>query len=111
MKYHDIMEKEKKLGQAELNEMLFAAVRKGRLNALENVLKLGADINAQDMDGWTPLIYAAVYKKQKAAQLLIENGADPKIKTKTGYGPFDFGDEKINAAIAEALKKMKRAEE
>ncbi len=105
------MEKEKKLGQAELNEMLFAAVRKGKLNALENALKLGADINAQDRDGWTPLIYTTVYRKQKAAQLLVEKGADPKIKTKTGYGPFDFGDEKINAVITEALKKMKRPEE
>ena len=46
------------------------------------LLKLGADINAQDDSGRTPLIIAAELGSVSVAKILIENGADVNVKTK-----------------------------
>ena len=44
----------------------------------------GTEINAQDNEGWTGLMYAANYNKLEAMRLLLELGADLDIKTNSG---------------------------
>ncbi|WP_144149937.1 ankyrin repeat domain-containing protein [Brachyspira hyodysenteriae] len=48
-------------------------------------IKRGADVNAIDNDGITPLMYAASYNAEKILNLLIENNADINIQSKSGF--------------------------
>jgi len=43
------------------------------------LLDKGADINAKDRDGWTPLIKAAAGGFTDLARLLLERGADMDV--------------------------------
>merc|ERR1712150_298511 len=45
----------------------------------------GADINAKNNDGWTPLIISARYGQPALAEILITQGAHINAKTKFGY--------------------------
>ncbi|ANV98602.1 hypothetical protein BBW65_07245 [Helicobacter enhydrae] len=44
----------------------------------------GADVNAQDTQGNTPLYHAIMNRNKKMIQLLLDNGADMYIKNKRG---------------------------
>lgn len=65
---------------------LHAAVNGDDLPAIEFLLKLGAHIDAQDVDGETALFYA---RSTDAARLLLESRADPSISDQCGYLPTD----------------------
>ncbi len=55
---------------------LHDAIRTDALEAARRLLELGANPNAQDVDGWTPLFSV---RSREAAQLLMQFGADPLI--------------------------------
>ena len=48
----------------------------------------GADVNAKDDDGWTPLFYAADEGHKEIAELFIAAGADVNAKTGRGFTPL-----------------------
>ncbi|EER05304.1 Cyclin-dependent kinase 6 inhibitor, putative [Perkinsus marinus ATCC 50983] len=52
-----------------------------RLQIVRALLKHGAQPNAQDGDGETPLHFAVGFLEYDIAQVLLENGADPSIRT------------------------------
>ncbi len=89
------------------NVVLFAAVEKGNIEGAKNALSLGADINAQDEDGWTPLHIAAIKANKVLANLLVESGAKPDIKDNFGRVPLDYGGEEMKESIRSALEKIK----
>jgi len=78
----------------------------GNIEAVKQHLAAGADVNAIDRRGWTPLHQADVRKKRsggwtplhyvvagghkKAAELLIGKGADVNTKDAAGMTPLDF---------------------
>ncbi len=56
---------------------LHVAAREGNMERARLLLDAGADPNATDYEGWTPL-YLAVYNgRTEFAKLLLEAGADP----------------------------------
>jgi hypothetical protein len=59
-----------------------------QVKMIELLLKAGAQINAQDKNGATPLHRAVRTRCAKAVQILLKRGADPKIKNKSGSTPF-----------------------
>ncbi len=64
---------------------LMKAAKEGNVSLMEDLLYSGANINAQDNDGWTALMFAARFSKnEKATALLIKKGAD--VKKRNNYG-------------------------
>eukprot|EP01098_Paradermamoeba_levis_P008260 TRINITY_DN3429_c0_g1_i1.p1 TRINITY_DN3429_c0_g1~~TRINITY_DN3429_c0_g1_i1.p1 ORF type:complete len:419 (+),score=122.00 TRINITY_DN3429_c0_g1_i1:134-1390(+) len=65
---------------------------KGTVEALKKHLRdYGGNINARDLEHWTPLHCAASAKNLEICKFLMENGADPRVLTKrTNNTPLHF---------------------
>ncbi len=73
--------------------------------ALAQVLiDAGADISATQLQGYTPLHYAAANGLESVARRLLERGADRSIRDKTGRTASDLAGEKGHVALADLLK-------
>lgn len=57
-------------------QLLFETARLGRIDMIDPLLKAGADINAYDDRGFTPLILAAYNGQLAMVETLITKGAD-----------------------------------
>ena len=66
-------------------DALFRATREGNTDMVKSLLSSpGADVNARDERGSTPLLEAARYGHDDICRILIANGADIKAKDKDG---------------------------
>jgi ankyrin repeat protein len=63
---------------------LMYAGRDGGAAAVPVLVKAGAEVNATDPDGTTPLMLAIMNAHYDTANALLENGADPNIVDKAG---------------------------
>lgn len=61
------------------NTLLHIAVQQGDHTLIENILKNGASVNAQNADGDTSLLMAARLDDRDAIKLLLDYSADPHI--------------------------------
>ena len=60
------------------------AIVQGDIETVKKLIALGEDVNQKSL-GLTPAIFAARYNKAAILKLLIENGADIKIRSDRGY--------------------------
>gem|GEM_PF-1043944 len=65
-------------------KMLQEACEKGDLELLEQALRQGADLEARDYAGYTPLAQAARYGKVEVMKALLKRGADIKAWDREG---------------------------
>ena len=88
----------------ELNSKLFDGVKTGNANTVLKLLQQGADVNAQDIDGLTPLSLAAGNGHTEVAQLLIQNHADVNAKDNYGETPLIWAASSGHTEVAELLR-------
>ncbi|MDB4668734.1 ankyrin repeat domain-containing protein [bacterium] len=81
-------------------ESIWNAIELGSIEAVKQHLAAGADVNAKDEDGYTPLYAVAGGAHKEIAVLLIANGADVNAKNKYGETPLHYAATK---EIAELL--------
>jgi ankyrin repeat protein len=67
---------------------LVDAVRRGDVQEVARLLAAGADPNVKDLDGHTPLHYAAEQCRADIAELLLKHGADPNARDNHGKTPL-----------------------
>jgi len=73
------------------------AVEAGNIEAVKQHLAAGADVNAKDSVGWTPLHCAAFNAEKEIVELLIAAGADVNAKDNRGKTPLDKSNTKLGA--------------
>jgi ankyrin len=64
---------------------LHVLARKGDVGRVALLLKVRADVNARDTDGYTPLAYACTFDHAIIICLLLDKGADPRAVSKVGF--------------------------
>ena len=76
---------------------LIAAIRDADVHAVRKLIENGADVNARDAEGNTPLILASFYASPICVALLLEKGADANAVNEAGV-----------TALIRAARAMKR---
>ena len=83
---------------------LVTAIRDADAPAVRKLIDSGADVNARDAEGNTPLILASFYASPKCVALLLEKGADPNICSKDGASPLHAALASGNKSIADRIR-------
>ena len=81
-------------------ESIWDAIEVGSIKAVKQHLTAGADMNAKDKRGSTPMFYAASGGHKEIVELLIAKGADVNAKNRFGTTPLRMPSSK---EIAELL--------
>lgn len=90
-----------------LNQTLPMAFKATKMVNVEGVYKFLARNGAIDK-GYTPLIWAAIYKRPEIAAYLVENGADLGVRSNEGKDALNYAnDTATRKAIMAAAKRMK----
>ena len=67
---------------------LHTCAEKGHLDVARDLIEAGADVNAKDNDGFTPLSICAEKGHLEVSRALIEKGADVNAKEDDGVTPL-----------------------
>jgi ankyrin repeat protein len=81
---------QKELPEQDTSDRLIGAVNWGRLDAVQELILQGADINRWQMGGKTPLHWASKNHSVPIMELLIAHGADIMAKDDAGRTPLHF---------------------
>nr|CDS26837.2 protein phosphatase 1 regulatory subunit 12B [Hymenolepis microstoma] len=89
---------------------LHIAAAKGYSDVLEILLKLpNIEVDATDVDGWTPLHAAAHWAKEKPLRLLASAGASFDIITLTNQTIYDVADRSVTMLLRQLRVEQQRA--
>ncbi|MEC1156020.1 ankyrin repeat domain-containing protein [Cytobacillus horneckiae] len=81
-------EKEREMMNEGLNEQLLLAAERGESDKINNLIKEGANINAQDEKGRTATLIATYNNHVETANVLIKAGADVNLQDEMKNNPF-----------------------
>ncbi len=71
-----------------LTDQLFKAIKREKSFQVCKLIKKGADIQAQDKNGETPLILSAWRGSIEMTKMLLDAGANVEVKNKDGKTPL-----------------------
>ena len=80
------------------------------LSTIDDLLEAGADVNAQNAIGRTPLQSATIFGNAEIVKRLLEAGADASLGDDEGATPFDFASEDDNDELMTLLANSQRKE-
>jgi ankyrin repeat protein len=72
------------------SDEFYTAIRANELARVSALIKQGADLNAKDARGMTPLMYSAVVGSPESMRLLLDNAADPNLTNTAGSTALMF---------------------
>ena len=87
----------------------FAA--QGEMGCVEKLLELGAEVNAVNNEGSTPLIEAVKYGDYEISKALLDKGADKSLETQDGTTALSAANEGGDSEIIGLMGGQARAEE
>jgi len=85
--------------------ILHFAVFKSKNDAVKDLLDEGANPNAEDKDGRTPLHWAANFGNLEGAKLLLASGANVNAKTNNGETPLSLATEAGHKDLTNLLRQ------
>ena len=88
---------------------LLRAALAGEAEEVRALLGRGADVNAADRDGWTPLMEAASKGHAAVVRLLLDAGADASARSKAGWTALRAA-ARGNPVVLELLRKAEVCE-
>ncbi len=94
------------LASMSLDQELCAAASDGRLDAVEQLIEKGADINATDQYGCTPLHWAAYTGFTEIVALLLGKGANINVTDQNGWTPLAYAAYKDHDKIVALLTPL-----
>jgi ankyrin repeat domain-containing protein 13 len=94
------------------NFELHRAAYEGDLSRVQACIERGDDVNVRDKHGNSPLSLALHFMRKDVANFLLQNGADPTLKSKAGWSPIHealaSGSKDLVTAVHCALEKDSR---
>jgi uncharacterized protein len=93
------------LAAAQRDIRLVDAVKDRDTGTVRLLLQQKVDVNGPDVDGMTPLHWAAHWNETETVNLLLRRGANAKAANRYGVSPLHEACTLSNAAIIEALLK------
>ena len=88
-----------------LDGSLHQAAMAGDVSRIRSLIAGGANLNAKNKDGRTPLMLAAMYGHADVVQALLTSGADPNAQDKQGNSAISAVQQSGNIRIGRLLKK------
>ncbi|WP_158974253.1 ankyrin repeat domain-containing protein [Cellulophaga sp. L1A9] len=84
---------------------LSIAVAQSDLNTVKKFIEFGADIEVKtEVNGMTPLMYAARYNNVSMIKLLLDNGANKDAVSKMGFTALKYAELSGATAVSALLK-------
>ncbi|MGL9779895.1 MAG: ankyrin repeat domain-containing protein, partial [Wolbachia sp.] len=75
----------------DINAELFNAVKNGEIDKVKSLISDGADVNATDQDGWTPLHLAAENGHKEVVEALLKvEGINVNATDQDGWTPLHW---------------------
>lgn len=68
----------------DLDKQLMNAAKAGNIQAAQDLIAQGANINARNEEGWTPLMLAALYNRKNMIELLLKHRANINAQDNNG---------------------------
>ena len=89
------------------NQPLHAALSLGKDSVIiQTLLAHGADANAAQVGGFTPIFSAAAANREDLVELLIKHGANPHQRNDQGKSPAEYARERDHAELASRLEAL-----
>jgi ankyrin repeat protein len=85
-----------------------AAASMGLAQNVRVLISAGANVNARDEKGATPLIWAAISGRPQVVEILLAHGADGKVKNKDGLTALALS-KRITAGHKKSLAEAQEA--
>ena len=83
------------------------AIMSGDIDTVKKMIDLGEDVNRKSV-GMTPAMFAARYNKPEILKLLIEDGANLRLKSDKGYTAKRYAEIANATEALEVLKTVVR---
>ena len=96
--------------EADINSQLRVAAQADFLAGINACLQKGADVNAPDHMGWTPLMWS-IWSGVQAVERLIEHGADEDAVNIFGKTACDIAEAEGQHAVADYLRSRRAMRE